>query len=64
MWALVIPCLAIADTGSCDPATTCPQMTLDMLTQLRDVAVKGVQVVIACSASVSFLVGMVVGRLR
>lgn len=49
---------------ACDPATTCAQMQLDMLTQIRDVALKSMQVVIAAAASVGFLIGMVVGRLR
>lgn len=62
--AALVPCLALADPAQCDPATTCAQMQLDMLTQLRDAAVKTMQVVIACAASVGFLVGMVVGRLR
>ena len=61
---LLISPAAFADPVQCDPATTCAQMQLDMLTQLRDVALKSMQVVIACAASVGFLVGMVVGRLR
>ena len=60
----LLPCLALADPVQCDPATTCAQMQLDMLTQIRDTAVKSMQVVIAAAASVGFLIGMVVGRLR
>ncbi|MEW1781292.1 hypothetical protein AB0305_03730 [Arthrobacter sp. NPDC080086] len=62
--ALLLSPAAFADTAQCDPATTCAQMQLDMLTQIRDTAVKSMQVVIAAAASVGFLIGMVVGRLR
>ncbi|OAI72509.1 hypothetical protein RSP797_08695 [Ralstonia solanacearum] len=65
LWlAVLLPSLALADTVQCDPATTCAQMTLDMLTQVRDVAVKSMQVMIGCAASLGFLLGLVAGRLR
>ncbi|MGC5886970.1 hypothetical protein [Ralstonia pseudosolanacearum] len=40
------------------------QVVADMVTQLRDVAVKSMQVMIACAASIGFLLGLVAGRLR
>lgn len=64
LMGLLLSPAAFADTAQCDPATTCAQMQLDMLTQLRDTAVKSMQVVIAAAASVGFLLGMVVGRMR
>ncbi|BCL92311.1 hypothetical protein MAFF211479_20120 [Ralstonia solanacearum] len=65
LWlAVLLPSLAFADTVQCDPAITCMQVVADMVTQLRDVAVKSMQVMIACAASIGFLLGLVAGRLR
>lgn len=62
--AVLISPLAFADTVQCDPATTCMPFIADMVRQLRDVAIKSMQVMIGCAASLGFLLGLVAGRLR